>query len=123
MLRSGVDAERIREYREKLRQSMRVFGVSTFRHIIECAVTEVLQLQSDIILRETVAELASRQVKMMNELKARGTPDSSSPNESAHESSSTLSPFGSSIDPRPQAPVSDAYVPRKWTKLFSEGKI
>ncbi|KAF8348425.1 hypothetical protein F5887DRAFT_859091, partial [Amanita rubescens] len=48
---SGVDADKIREYREKLQQSMRVFG-----------------LQSDIILRETVAKLASRQNEMMNKL-------------------------------------------------------
>ena len=41
MLRSGVDAERIEEYREKLRQSMRVFGVSTFHHISKSVVTRV----------------------------------------------------------------------------------
>ncbi|KAF8327667.1 hypothetical protein F5887DRAFT_1190034 [Amanita rubescens] len=54
---SGVDADKIREYREKLQQSMRVFG-----------------LQSDIILRETVAKLASRQNEMMNKLQNRAQP-------------------------------------------------
>ncbi|KAF8348424.1 hypothetical protein F5887DRAFT_1248751 [Amanita rubescens] len=89
MLRSGVDAERTQEYREKLRQSMRVFG-----------------LQSDIILRETVAKLASRQVEMMKELKARATPDPGGPNGSAHAvSPSTLPPSSSSMDPGSQAPV------------------
>ncbi|KAF8344963.1 hypothetical protein F5887DRAFT_1282952 [Amanita rubescens] len=108
MLRSGVDAERIQEYREKLRQSMRVFGVSTFRHITECVVIKgayLPQLQSDIILRETVAKLASRQVKMMNELKARATPDSSRPNGNAHVSSSTSSSSSSSVRHGPQTPV------------------
>ncbi len=42
MFHSGVDAERIQEYREKLRQSMWVFGVSTFRHIIERVVIKVV---------------------------------------------------------------------------------
>jgi len=88
MLRSGVDGERIREYREKLRQSMRVFG-----------------LQSDIILRETVAKLASRQVEMMNELKARATPDPSSPEGNANMTSSTLFPSSPSMHPGPQAAV------------------
>ena len=30
IFRSGVDAEKIQHYREKLQQSMRVFGVSIF---------------------------------------------------------------------------------------------
>ena len=41
----------------------------------------------------------------MNELKARATPDASSPNASAHVSPSTLSPSSSSMDPGPHAPV------------------
>ncbi len=48
MLRSGVDAEGIQEYREKLRQSMRVFGVSTFHHINKCAVTKSVSATASI---------------------------------------------------------------------------
>ncbi|KIL54815.1 hypothetical protein M378DRAFT_18524 [Amanita muscaria Koide BX008] len=54
MIRANVDAKRIQNYREKLRQSMRVFG-----------------LQTDISLRYTVHKLEEQQVEMMNELKNR----------------------------------------------------
>ncbi|KAF8327666.1 hypothetical protein F5887DRAFT_924691 [Amanita rubescens] len=49
IFRSGVDAEKIQRHRDKLQQSMRVFG-----------------LQSDIALRETVAKLVSRRVELDN---------------------------------------------------------
>src|SRR6266550_7992838 len=42
---------------------------------------------------------------MMNELKARATPDPRGPNGSAQVSSSTSIPSSSSMHPRPQAPV------------------
>ncbi|KAM6503086.1 hypothetical protein JOM56_000029 [Amanita muscaria] len=79
MIRSNVDATRILDYREKLRQSMRVFG-----------------LQSDISLRDTVHKLAEQQVEMMNELKnregrARDEPGSTSP--------ASISPVPSKLAP------------------------
>ncbi len=84
LFRSGVDADKIREYREKLQQSMRVFGVGVLpSHMIGPALMHHLpQLQSDIILRETVAKLASRQNEMMNELQNRVQPVPSIPSKS-----------------------------------------
>ncbi|KAK2462588.1 hypothetical protein APHAL10511_005321 [Amanita phalloides] len=70
LLCSGVDAGKIQYYREKLQQSVRVFG-----------------LQSDISLRDTVAKLASQQVEMMKDLMNRDAPE---PSGSANGSYSTL---------------------------------
>jgi len=59
ILRAGVDAGKIQDFREKLKQSMRVFG-----------------LQSDISLRDTVHKLAEQQVEIMEGLMNRGGTDS-----------------------------------------------
>ena len=82
--RSGVDADKIREYREKLQQSMRVFGVGILptRIIGPTLMHHLPQLQSDIILRETVAKLVYRQNEMMNRFQNRAQPVPSIPSES-----------------------------------------
>ncbi|KAF8626050.1 hypothetical protein AX15_005104 [Amanita polypyramis BW_CC] len=61
MFRSGVDAGKIQDYRAKIQQSMRVFG-----------------LQTDISLRDTVAKLAAQQVEMMKELRGLDSDGASS---------------------------------------------
>ncbi|PFH49082.1 hypothetical protein AMATHDRAFT_63889 [Amanita thiersii Skay4041] len=52
MLRSRADQGKIQEYREKLRQSMGIFG-----------------LQSDISIRESVTRMVAKQEEMMRELR------------------------------------------------------
>ena len=86
------------DFREKLKQSVRVFGVSRPASLIlfkkhasllitDCCVVRP-QLQSDISLRDTVYKLAEQQMEIMNELKNR-------------EESSTGSSAEGGASPRP----------------------
>lgn len=100
LFRSGIDADKIWEHREKLHQSMRVFGVGVLpTHTMESALMHHLpQLQSDIILRETVAKLASRQNEMMNSLQNRVPRVPSIPGQSEDRPKQLLT--STSVDPR-----------------------
>lgn len=114
LFRSGIDAGKIQDYREKLKQSMRVFGVSIYYYEWRTDDTYAcvcFQLQTDISLRETVAKLASQQQEIMRGIERQETRDPIG----STQSSSTLAPPGT-----PNALSNSAKGPIKVTSVAGD---